>query len=170
MELYMKKISFLFSSLMGLSLIGTASVSAFSQDKDIGTVNCKIETFRQIPHSQKVEGELHFSAYKDDSNHLVIKKVKGYTRFDRDYDTNIAYFSVEQLRENPNYKPIDYLGATQFKKFSGKGLSGFDNDNPHGELVLEWEQGKRKEFQTHFVFQSGDHIGGTLDMKCKLES
>ena len=70
-------------------------------------------------------------------------------------------FTAVKLIENPDYKPRRYKGYSQFRDFdASKSMSGM-----WGELVIE-RNTKKEKFQAHYIFQAGDHMGGTLHLTC----
>ena len=109
----------------------------------------------------------------EESNSEGLRSITVFGHVAADYDSGeqgridptTAYyqgtFTAIKLVENPNYKPRRYKGYSQFRDFdASKSMSGM-----WGELVIE-RNTKKEKFQAHYIFQAGDHMGGTLHLTC----
>ena len=68
--------------------------------------------------------------------------------------------------ENPDYRPVVYEGYAQFKDFDAVYTVGMES-GMWGYLVIEKASVEKDQFQAAYVFQAGDHMGGTLYFSCK---
>ena len=74
-------------------------------------------------------------------------------------------FKINSLSENPDYNPRKYVGYSQYPKFDAtETLSG--EDGMWGNFVLQQDM-SGSTFKAHYIFQAGDHMGGTLHLNCK---
>ena len=78
----------------------------------------------------------------------------------------IGIFKIVSLAENSKYRPIKYKGYSQFQNFDATDTTDSAEDGMWGQLVLEKDMSKTA-FQAHYVFQAGDHMGGTLHLICR---
>ncbi len=103
----------------------------------------------------------------------TIEKLNGFVfvknQFEDDGDTTFneensyrGYFEFDAISANSNYRPLKYKGHIQFKNFDAKYTDGLES-GMWGSFVIE---PKEKEFKAYYIFQAGDHIGGTLQFTC----
>lgn len=81
--------------------------------------------------------------------------------------TDLYYgsFTHDVISNNPNYIPRKYLEHYQFP-LDATATNGNDGGGMWGNFILP--KNPKKEFQAHYIFQAGDHMGGTVDMNCKI--
>ena len=80
----------------------------------------------------------------------------------------IGYFRFTKLvKENPNYRPTKYKGFSQFEKFNAYETKG-QEDGMWGSFLLE-KNTRKASFKAKYIFQAGDHMGGTIHMDCHKE-
>ena len=77
----------------------------------------------------------------------------------------IAMFDVN-LKENLAYRPIVYKGYSQFKDFDADQTVGHES-GMWGYFLIEKTYLADDNFTGVYVFQAGDHLGGTLFFGCK---
>lgn len=77
-----------------------------------------------------------------------------------------GYFEFDEVKANPNYRPLKYKGHAQFKNFDARYTDGQES-GMWGSFVVELKDAK--EFKAHYIFQAGDHIGGTIKFTCTQE-
>ena len=65
---------------------------------------------------------------------------------------------IEYIEENPYYRPRRYKNYSQFPNFDFIG-------DMWGDLIISKETTQDK-FYAHYLFQQGDHMGGTLHLSC----
>ena len=82
-------------------------------------------------------------------------------------ESYIGNFKIASLTENPKYRPNKYKGYSQFPKLDATDTTGSSEEGMWGQLLLEKDTSKRT-FQAHYVFQAGDHMGGTLHLTCSV--
>jgi hypothetical protein len=78
----------------------------------------------------------------------------------------IGSFNFTRVDANPKYSPRRYLGFTQYANFNAFQTRGRE-DGMWGQFVLEQDLTKTV-VQAHYIFQAGDHMGGTLHMSCRV--
>lgn len=146
------------------------SINTYSKDKKEEYQCLTTESsFRQV----KSEGKLDFVVHTTKSGIRTINDVNGVIRADwselsatpsfHDYK---GWFNIDSIVENINYNPRKYKNFSQFKDFdatsSKRGMWGY--------LVLEKDNEMRLSddgtLKAHYIFQAGDHIGGTIDFVC----
>ena len=113
----------------------------------------------------KAKGTFTFTESQDGNGKKVLKDIKGKVETFDNGDDEVIYsgnFNIPSLAENPKYKPVKYKNASQFKDFNDTSASG----DMWGALVLE-DHSSSTTFKAHYIFQAGDHEGGTLHMSCK---
>lgn len=82
-------------------------------------------------------------------------------------DDEYAYyglFNLYSLQENPDYSPRVYVNHHQFKSFNATVTNNNDGGGMWGSLVVP--QSLTAEIEVHYIFQAGDHMGGTVDYQC----
>ena len=88
-----------------------------------------------------------------------------YDSLDDDY-IYFGRFQMDAIKENPKYRPIKYKGFSQFKDFDAADTKGSCESGMWGYFLLEKNTNKEK-FEAYYIFQAGDHMGGTLKMSCQ---
>ncbi|WP_299497070.1 hypothetical protein [uncultured Shewanella sp.] len=92
------------------------------------------------------------------------------TNYDADdnlLDDEYAYyglFNTHSLQENPDYSPRVYLEHHQFKAFNASVTNNNDGGGMWGNLVIPKQL--NTVIEVHYIFQAGDHMGGTIDYQC----
>lgn len=87
----------------------------------------------------------------------------------KDSDTiYIGTFNIDSLTENPNYRPRKYRGYSQFRNFDATDTSESAEPRMWGELLVRKDT-SRGVFPAHYIFQAGDHLGGTLHLSCEVQ-
>jgi hypothetical protein len=77
----------------------------------------------------------------------------------------IGKFRSDELVENPNYRPRKYVGYSQFREFDAVDTAGSAESGMWGNFLLEKDM-SAEHFQAKYIFQAGDHMGGTLNLGC----
>ena len=78
-------------------------------------------------------------------------------------DAYIGTFAIKSAEENPNYRPVKYKDSSQFQKIEAKETRGPENSMWGSLIVPKKTTGS---FEVHYIFQAGDHMGGTIHMDC----
>lgn len=92
--------------------------------------------------------------------------VKSLVEEDQSISTNNAYmgfFKTDSLSANPDYRAIKYKGWVQFKDLNAEHTAGVES-GMWGNLVMDLT--KKTEFSASYIFQAGDHMGGTVLFQC----
>ena len=153
----MKKILF-------VTLFLSLTSSAFAQN----TV-CRADgmRLRQTGSQGMAKVRLAFDDIRLSDGTRVIKNIEGYVKVANIWDENnppaeseydVGEFRVAELTENLKYIGSRYRGFSQFKDLTS------EDHYMSGNLLLE--KGNKMSFKAHYIFQSGDHMGGTVDMNC----
>ncbi|MEK6705882.1 MAG: hypothetical protein AABZ06_08850 [Bdellovibrionota bacterium] len=110
---------------------------------------------------------LSFAETKNAQGLRVLKNIEGRIQSSPENadSSYIGNFKIASLTENPNYRPNKYKGYSQFQSFDATDTTNSVEDGMWGQLVLEKNTSKRT-FQAHYIFQAGDHMGGTLHLVC----
>ncbi len=69
------------------------------------------------------------------------------------------------FKNHEGYRPSVYTNHFKFNEFNAKVTSRHDGGGMWGYLVIKKDNTSDK-IDAHYVFQAGDHIGGTIDMTC----
>lgn len=103
---------------------------------------------------------------------LQVKKLTGMVKANAwgpEMDPDNAYigrFDTSLITENPNYKPTTYKGSAQFKDLDAVETLGAES-GMWGNLILARKANAQGNRMGKYIFQAGDHIGGTIHMTCK---
>lgn len=79
----------------------------------------------------------------------------------------IGLFNTKAIPENPDYRPRRYKGYAQFKDFDAEATAGHES-GMWGYFLIDRKAalGEDKSFHGVYIFQAGDHMGGTLHFTC----
>jgi hypothetical protein len=89
---------------------------------------------------------------------------------ERANDNYYSVFALNNLTNNPNYRPTVYTNHIQFKEVNEAASSDQDGGGMFGTLVVNKTrpENENEKFDAHYIFQSGDHLGGTIDYDCAI--
>lgn len=80
----------------------------------------------------------------------------------------IGKFELFDVEQNTEYRPRRYKNHIQFRNFDAEETTGLES-GMWGEFVLHESfasvQAKEK-VSAHYIFQAGDHMGGTIHFSC----
>lgn len=151
------------------SLIMVLAVSAHATTQ----VTCRSERSIQAGLSHiATDAELRFELERN-GNGSVLSKLVGHVFVKSPYDVSpgfdtensyMGFFKTEVLSANGDYRPRKYQGFAQFNNFDAAHTVG-QEDGMFGYLAVDVTSGK-KEFSAFYVFQAGDHMGGTVLFSC----
>ncbi len=145
----------------------TLSSQAFSSE-----VTCRAEKAIQPGfENMKADAQLEF---KLDRETKTITELNGHIFVQNPYaeaneeisteNSYMGFFKFDSLAHNENYRPNRYKGFTQFKEFDAVHTAGQES-GMWGALVLDLS--KADKFEARYIFQAGDHMGGTVLMTCR---
>jgi hypothetical protein len=135
---------------------------------------------REVVASLKCTGTAFRTAGEDNADNtsilwmLVVKKGEKLSLEEyggHNYVTGYyGVFNGKNLVEVPYTRPVKYKNHYRFQKFNADFTAG-NESGMWGDFVLNKEiDGSRNndKFETdaHYVFQAGDHLGGTIDYTC----
>jgi hypothetical protein len=162
---YQKSKLGVFMKALALAML-FVSTSSFALD-----YTCTATKGRQWGEDLPTKGELKVEEVTVDGVRLI--NVNGSLAVDYDFnltgDEEPCYqgtFTNVTLAEKANYRPNRYTGYSKFEDFDATETSRCDGGGMWGYLVIEKDT-KKKPFNAHYIFQSGDHMGGTIDFECK---
>ena len=138
-------------------------------------VVCKSNNSIQIGAAHmKTEAILNFDLLKN-GNKSTLKNVEGHVFVKSPFEDEAAdfseedsyrgYFKIDSLNANPDYRPSKYKGYAQFPKFNAYKTDGRE-DGMWGYLALDVSSDD-SSFKAAYVFQAGDHMGGTVLFDCE---
>lgn len=166
------------ATLITASLIMVSANIAIGSEW-IGRYVCRAsgDAIRQHGRSIPADATIYFQLSQHASGQYLIKNVLGHASIGYlestdglDYtEAGYGQFRFSELKSNENYRPSRYFGATQFPGFNATSSISYDGGGPWGSLVLELNDLKENgsTFDAHYIFQHGDHMGGTMDLSCQ---
>jgi hypothetical protein len=155
------------SLILGLLLATSAAAADYK-----GSYVClaKGESLRQHSATYNADGRIHFTKYQDGEKTLF-KNVVGHLSAGYDEAIEYSYYGVfkfEQAEANAKYRGRTYKQHDQIKDFDATATSNNDGGGMWGYLVINKDT-STPTFDAHYVFQAGDHMGGTVDFTCKKD-
>ena len=140
--------------------ISCTSAKAFQQ----GTGDMLSEaqlTFQLVPHGNgsvinNINGHIFVKSPLENSNPTFSSN-----------DTYMGYFQIPTLSANADYRPNKYEGYAQFKNFNATQTTG-EESGMWGYLAID-VTGRSEKLNAVYVFQAGDHMGGTVLLECEIE-
>lgn len=158
----MKISFFIVSTFFCFNVLATQAVCHSNKSIQIGTDNLK------------TDAELKFDLIKN-GNKSVISNVNGHVFVKAPFediestfseeDSYMGFFQIDSLTANSDYHPSKYKGYAQFLKFNAFKTAGRE-DGMWGYLALDVST-KDNAFKGAYVFQAGDHMGGTVLLDCE---
>lgn len=128
----------------------------------------------QVGSAMQSDVELNFDLTKA-GNESEIKNIVGHVFVKSPYEANAAtystedsymgFFKIDSIKANNKYRPNKYKGYAQFQKFNAIHTTGLE-DGMWGDLVLDVSS-TEATFNGAYVFQAGDHMGGTILLSCE---
>ena len=67
---------------------------------------------------------------------------------------------------DPTYNPRTYIGYTQFEDVRAAATRNSEG-SMQGELVVDLQSIESPELKAHYILQTGENTGGTLDFVCE---
>jgi len=125
------------------------------------------------------DAELRFDVSVHDDREgleMTISRVRGTIRvgsFDvkrgplNDDNAYIGHFNIRELSNNPNYNPRRYEGFVQFPNFDAEDTSGMES-GMWGNFLIQEGLVEDGAFEAKYIFQAGDHMGGTIHFTCVM--
>lgn len=137
---------------------------------DIINYTCISKDIRQNGSDVYGAMELRFDLVKEEGK-VFLEDVMGAVTVSQESelfsnDVYYAIFSFNEIDYNKNYKPVKYKNHFQFPNFDDFRSNRHDGGGFWGELVVE-NSPSLEMINAHYIFQSGDHMGGTVDLTCK---
>jgi hypothetical protein len=132
---------------------------------------CNTTQGRQQGQNLLVDGKLQFT-YRASGDTAAMIGLKGFMTVN--YDFNIEKSEINnylgvfegKFENKVDYKGRVYKNHYKFENFDATITSNWDGGGMFGYLALSKDHGEKK-IDAHYVFQAGDHIGGTIDMDCR---
>ena len=161
---------------LALVLMLVAGHSAVASEKVIVCFSKGKTLSRSGGELLNAAAQLTFVETTDASGARVLKNVEGYARTVGWYVANdgtsvdyIGNFKIAAITENVKFRPNKYKGYSQFQKFDATDTLNSTEDGMWGQLVVA-KNTSRAIFHAHYIFQAGDHMGGTLHLSCKVQN
>ena len=157
---------------MFIAILSTLiTVSANAADYK-GSFLCiaKGDALRQSGTNLPANSRIHFSKYQDGENTLY-KKMVGHVTAGYEEEPEYSYYGIFQYDQqvvNKEYRGRTYKNHDQLKDFDATATSDNDGGGMWGYLVINKDT-SAKTFDAHYVFQAGDHMGGTIDYVCQKD-
>ncbi len=158
----------------GCSRAASHSAIADAATATVADYSCQIDAGRQQADVLPAEGTIQFK-YSVDGNNAELLDLVGFvsTNYDFNVESNggekkIANYTgvfSGNFKNHEAYRPTVYTNHFKFNNFDAKVTSRHDGGGMRGYLVVKKDNGSDK-IDAHYVFQAGDHIGGTIDMTC----
>ena len=124
---------------------------------------------QQGRHMMGVSANFEFTVTEDSRGMRALKDFKGevitdpgHVEYDRSW---IGRFDIAKLVENPDYRPRKYQGFSQFREVDATDTGGSAESGMWGVFLLEKDI-SGDHIQAKYIFQAGDHMGGTLHLGC----
>jgi hypothetical protein len=159
--------------ILSLAVVATLlSFQAAASDYQ-GSYVCSAtgKNLRQQGTTYPVNARLQFSQYQDDQGNRVIKKVIGHllTSYEEPMLAYAYYgtFQYDSIVANAKYRGRTYKNHSQFS-MDATATNDNDGGGIWGKLVVS-KNVKDKTFDAHYIFQAGDHMGGTVDFTCQRD-
>ena len=135
------------------------------------TYECQATGARQLGSTMYVKAAFQFTEAITDGAYSI-NDVNGdfFVQYDFEVgDENYGYrglFKFGSLVEKPNYRPRKYKGYSKYERFEAFETNDWDGGGMWGYMVIQKDKSKTP-FSAHYIFQAGDHMGGTMDFSCE---
>jgi hypothetical protein len=143
------------------------------QAQSFETIHCEATKAVQYGDANMAAvADLSFELERN-GNFSEMKNIKGHIFVKSQYEDGDAitpensyrgYFQINSLKANSNYNPHKYKEWFQFKDFNASTTDGVE-DGMWGSLLLDLSGDD--SFDARYIFQAGDHMGGTVILKCR---
>lgn len=135
--------------------------SLADQAKEITCIATGKKLRRHGSTDEYAQANLNFK-FEETDGRAVLKSIRGKiaaSMNEIDLNSYVGSFNYQKINNNPNYNPHKYYGYYQFPLDASESDQGM-----WGNFVIPF--GPANKFNTHYIFQAGDHMGGTIDMDC----
>jgi len=152
--------------IIALAALLATSVTIAADYK--GSYYCEALGTRQHGSTYNANGKLFFTKYEDNGS-VVYKEIVGHLFTGYDFEPEYGYYGVFKYDEkvaDKNYRGRTYKNHDKLD-FDAVATNGNDGGGMWGYLVINKDT--EGEFDAHYIFQAGDHMGGTVDYKCKRD-
>ncbi|MBC7429712.1 MAG: hypothetical protein H7336_13935 [Bacteriovorax sp.] len=138
-------------------------------------VICHAEKAIQPGMEMKADAEISFDLNRDTS---TLTNIQGHNFVQTPYaeaneeinieNSYMGFFQATSLVATPDYRPFVYKGWTQFKGFNAVHTARSET-GMWGDFVLNLKGSLKKDnkFEARYIFQAGEHMGGTILLKCR---
>ena len=162
---------FVHKFLGGISLasfVFLATTAAFAGQRVVCYASGKTLA-QQGGHMMEASANFEFTVTENSRGMRVLKDFKGEVITDprhEEFDTSwIGRFNIAKLAENPDYRPRKYHGFAQFREVDATDTEGSAEDGMWGVFLLNKDL-SGEHIEAKYIFQAGDHMGGTLHLGC----
>jgi hypothetical protein len=155
---------------VAISLVLLMSANSFASTK----LKCAtVKAFQVGEANMKADVNLTFELSSTEKTH-ELKNIVGHIFVKSPYesekeeytteDSYLGFFKIDSLKSNSEYRPNKYKGYAQFREFNATHTAGLE-DGMWGYFVLDVSS-KDQKVKGAYVFQAGDHMGGTILVNC----
>lgn len=158
------------------SIIGVVLVVLSMQAQSFEAVHCDgVKAVQYGAANLAANADLSFELERNGSL-SEMKNIKGHifvkSQFEKGDTINpdnsyMGYFQIQSLKANTNYNPNKYKDWFQFKDFNAVSTQGVE-DGMWGSLLLDLSSDDN--FDARYIFQAGDHMGGTVILNCRASN
>ncbi|MGE3608628.1 MAG: hypothetical protein AB7I27_03490 [Bacteriovoracaceae bacterium] len=136
-------------------------------------VTCEAKSAKQMYGDLQTKGYFSFDLVRAE-NQSVISNLEGNLYISHyagpgdvltPNNSYIEFFNYSEIKAFSNYKPAKYKGFAKFEGLNSTRSEGLEG-NMWGYLVVD-VKATTAEFAAHYIFQAGDHVGGTVHFACK---
>jgi hypothetical protein len=137
---------------------------------------CVAKAFREHGNvfERKVESRFVLNLKNQENGQVKAEKIAGHVTIvtfdegvaEKPADNYYAVFALKDQLNNPNYRPRVYQNHVQFKAVNATETNSVDGGGMWGQLVVNKTRSNEESFDAHYIFQAGDHLGGTIDYDC----
>lgn len=157
------------------SLIATGILLLSLQIQAFETIHCTaIKAVQYGAGNLLANAELNFELERR-GNQSEMRNIQGHifvkSQFEEGTEINqdnsyMGYFQLNFLKANASYNPIKYKDWFQFKDLNATKTEGVES-GMWGSLLLDLSG--EDQFEARYIFQAGDHMGGTVLLKCSAK-
>ncbi len=136
--------------------------------------SCTSNATSQNGYVLKTDAKFDFSLERD-GNNSVVTDVRGrvyvgnnlLASSEEELNSDNSYrgfFKLAKIEANPEYRPTKYKGFAQFQGVNAFETTGLES-GMWGQLLVDVSSNEKK-IAAKYVFQAGDHMGGTVHFTC----
>lgn len=154
------------------TLMGQQSYAAYTHGYYLCT---GIQVREGTDQALAVKSEIYVKLRADEQGNFELREFIGdltlannYSGKHGEFDNESYYgnFALSKIMNVKNYRPRVYLGHIKFADINANGTINSEG-GMWGSFMLDMREGFADTIEAHYVFQAGDHRGGTVDFLCE---